>query len=91
MSTAASVAPPRGALPRGAPTRWHRWLLLLPFMWQVGLAPFANGVEIKPFHLPFQMLWQMAGIVFATGVIACVRWLDQRHDSIFGAAPEDPP
>ncbi len=96
MATVAPSAPlSREPLPRPAlcqaPPRRHRWLLLLPFVWQVGLAPFANGIAIQPFHLPFQMLWQMAGIVFATGVIACVRWRDQRHDALYGAAPEDGP
>jgi hypothetical protein len=64
-------------------------LLLLPFGWQAGLAPFANGIQMQPFHLPFPMAWQMAGIVFATLVIACVRRLDARHDARYGADEED--
>ena len=71
------------------PPRHHRWLLLLPFVWQAGLAPFVNGVTMKPFHLPFAMVWQMAGIVFATLVIAGVRRLDARHDARYGSDAEE--
>ncbi|MGF7151851.1 hypothetical protein FHS96_005519 [Sphingomonas zeicaulis] len=44
-------------------------LLLLPFVWQLGLAPWANGVSWEPLGLPFGMVWQMAGILFATVVL----------------------
>lgn len=52
-------------------------LLLLPFLWQLGLAPWANGVAWRPLGLPFQMVWQMAGILFATLVIALRYRLDR--------------
>lgn len=45
-------------------------LLLLPFVWQLGFASWANGIEWRPLGLPFGMVWQMAGIVFATAVLA---------------------
>lgn len=51
-------------------------LLILPFVWQLALAPWANGVTWAPFGLPFPMAWQMAGIVFATVVL----WLRYRID-----------
>lgn len=70
------------------PSRQHRWLLLLPFVWQIGLVPFANGVTLKPFDLPFPMAWQMVGIVFATMVIALVRWLDACYDARHGSDAE---
>jgi hypothetical protein len=53
-------------------------LLLLPFGWQLGLAPWANGVAWRPLGLPFAMAWQMAGILFATGVLALRYALDGR-------------
>lgn len=53
-------------------------LLLLPFVWQLGLAPWANGVDWRPLGLPFPMVWQMAGIVFATFVLALRYWLDRK-------------
>jgi hypothetical protein len=69
-----------------APRRTHRWLLLLPFAWQVGLAPWSNGVAARPLELPFPMLWQMLGIVFTTLVIAIVYRLDRRIDAAADAA-----
>jgi hypothetical protein len=70
--------------------RLHRWLLVLPFVWQVGLAPWSNGVELRPFHLPFPMAWQMAGIVITTLVIALVFRLDRRADAAEGRAGSVP-
>ncbi len=56
----------------------HRWLLVLPFVWQIALVPLVNDVAWRPFGLPFAMVWQMAGIVFASLVIALVHALDNR-------------
>lgn len=75
--------------PAAAPRRLHRWLLVLPFVWQVGLAPWSNGVELRPLHLPFPMFWQMAGILFTTAVIALVFLLDRRADAAAGRADAD--
>lgn len=58
----------------------HRWLLLTPFVWQAGLAPFVNDIALRPFGLPFPMAWQMAGIVLTSVVIAIVYGLDRRSD-----------
>jgi len=53
-------------------------LLLLPFVWQLGLAPWANGVRLQPLGLPFGMVWQMAGIVFASLVLGLRYRLDRK-------------
>ena len=66
-------------IPRG-----HRWLLLIPFLWQVGMVPFVNDVTWRPFALPFPMVWQMIGILVTTLVIAIVFAIDERVD------PEEP-
>jgi hypothetical protein len=58
----------------------HRWLLLIPFVWQVGLVPLVNDVAWRPLSLPFPMVWQMAGIVLTTCVIAVVFAIDRRLD-----------
>jgi hypothetical protein len=58
---------------------WHRWLLLAPFVWQVGLAPLVNDVGLRPFGLPFPMAWQMAGILIASLAIGIVYRLDRRR------------
>ena len=56
----------------------HRWLLVLPFGWQVGLVPVVNDVDIAPLSVPFPMLWQLLGIVVTSIVIAVVFRLDRR-------------
>ncbi len=58
--------------------RSHRWWLLFPFVWQAGLAPLVNDVGQRPFGLPFPMVWQMAGIVLTSLVIAWVFRRDAR-------------
>ncbi len=55
----------------------HRWLLVLPFIWQIALVPLVNDVAWRPLSLPFPMAWQMAGIVFASIIIAIVYKLDR--------------
>jgi hypothetical protein len=68
----------------------HRWLLLLPFVWQVGLIPLVNDVPLRPFSLPFPMFWQMLGILVTTAVIGTVMRFDRRleaADAAVGAAP----
>ena len=74
--------------PRAAPRRRHRWLLLLPFAWQVALVPLVDDVALRPFSLPFPMVWQMAGIVFTTLVVGIVFLIDRRLDTAYGPEPE---
>lgn len=62
----------------------HRWLLLIPFLWQVGMVPFVNDIAWRPFALPFPMVWQMAGIILTSIVIATVFAIDKRQEP-----PED--
>ena len=54
----------------------HHFLLVVPFIWQLGFAAWANGVQWRPFELPFQMVWQMAGVVISSAVIGLMFWLD---------------
>lgn len=54
----------------------HRWLLLLPFIWQVAMVPVVNDIAWRPFGLPFPMVWQMVGIVIASTIIAIVFRID---------------
>ena len=56
----------------------HRWLLVLPFIWQIGMVPVVNDIAWRPLALPFPMVWQMAGVVFASVIIAAVHALDKR-------------
>jgi uncharacterized membrane protein YoaK (UPF0700 family) len=56
----------------------HRWLLLVPFVWQVAMVPLVNDVAWRPLGLPFPMMWQLVGIVLAAIVIAIVHAIDKR-------------
>ncbi|SMF61900.1 DUF3311 domain-containing protein [Allosphingosinicella indica] len=58
----------------------HRWLLVIPFLWQVGMVPFVNDVAWRPFSLPFPMVWQMAGIIVTSIVIAIVFLIDKKQE-----------
>jgi hypothetical protein len=55
----------------------HRWLLVLPFAWQVAMAPAVNDVPLTVLYVPFPMFWQMLGIVVASVVIGVVFRLDR--------------
>jgi len=59
-------------------SRTHYWLLVVPFVWQLALAPYVNDVVIRGCPIPFPMLWQMLGIVLASVTIAVVFRIDQR-------------
>ena len=80
------MAAPPPAAPPNTPTNppaarrslSHRWLLVLPFIWQVGLVPVVNDVDLAPLHIPFPMLWQLLGIVATSIVVAIVFRLDRR-------------
>lgn len=63
----------------GSARHSYRWLLVVPFVWQAGLAPAINGVSWSPLGLPFPMLWQLAGIVLTSMLIAIVFRLDRAH------------
>ncbi len=60
------------------PQRPHLWLLVLPFIWQVACIPLVNEIALRPFGMPFPMVWQMAGVVFASTIFALVFHLDRR-------------
>jgi hypothetical protein len=67
----------------------HRWLLLVPFVWQVALIPLVNEVPLRPFSLPFPMFWQMLGILVTTVVIGIVFSIDRRLDATDAARGAD--
>lgn len=73
-STDFRPAPPLRAVPVRRP---HLWLLTLPFVWQLGMAPVINSVALTPLGLPFPLLWQMLGIVFSSLIFALVFHLDR--------------
>ncbi len=70
-----------------AVSRRQRWLLLIPFLWQIGGIPLVNDIAWRPFSLPFPMVWQMAGIVITSLVIAFIFSIDRKHPEFEG--PDD--
>ena len=68
-----------GDLPRRS--RGHYWLLAVPFVWQLALAPYVNDVVIRGCPIPFPMLWQMIGVVLASVTIGVVFRIDQRDET----------
>ncbi|WP_414902147.1 DUF3311 domain-containing protein [Sphingomonas flavalba] len=62
----------------GRLSRWRYLLLALPFLWQLGLAPWANGVAVRPLGIPFAMFWQITGIIFASACIALLYRMEKR-------------
>lgn len=87
----ASLDPPEQAPARRATV--HRWLLVIPFIWQVALVPVVNDVKLAPLHIPFPMLWQMLGIVATTIIVGVVFRLDRaagvdEEERRFAAATE---
>lgn len=70
-------------------SRRHRWLLLIPFLWQIGGIPLVNDVAWRPFSLPFPMVWQMAGIVVTSAIIAIIFSIDRKHPEFDGPEASD--
>jgi hypothetical protein len=71
--------------------RTHYWLLVVPFVWQLALAPYVNDVVIRGCPIPFPMLWQMMGVVLSSAIIAAVFRIDRRHETPQLDDPPDSP
>jgi hypothetical protein len=65
--------------------------LLVPFIWQVGLARWANAVLWRPLGLPFQMTWQMAGVLISSLALAIIYRVDAARDDQDGAGGQQSP
>lgn len=59
----------------------HRWLLVIPFIWQIGGIPLVNTAAVRIFSLPLPMVWQMCGILVASVTIAFVFHRDERIEA----------
>lgn len=68
--------------------RHYRWLLLIPFLWQVGAVPLVNDIAWRPFSLPFPMVWQMAGILVTSALIAIIFALDKPYPEFGHGEPD---
>lgn len=62
--------------------RWHRLLLVAPFVWQIGLVPWAGHVGYAPGRVPFLLLWMAAGVVVGSAAIAATYLIDRRAGGV---------
>ena len=63
-------------------------LLSLPFIWQIGFCAFANGVAWQPFGLPFQLVWQMTGVLIASTAIGIAFRMDEHAPDRVDSEPQ---
>jgi hypothetical protein len=54
-------------------------LTLLPFVWTIGMVPFANKVFPIVLGLPFLAFWFVAGIFLAFLCLQAIYFIDSRH------------
>lgn len=57
-------------------------LTLIPFIWTIGMVPFANKVHPIILGLPFLAFWFVAGIFLAFVCLYIIYYIDSRlkHD-----------
>jgi len=53
-------------------------LTLIPFVWTIGMVPFANKVYPIVFGLPFLAFWFVAGIFLAFICLYIIYYIDSR-------------
>ena len=64
-------------------------LTVLPFIWTIGLIPFANRVEPKILGLPFLAFWMSLGIYVTFACIFLLNRIDDHaRDDREGAGDE---
>ena len=63
-------------------SRKHWCLLAIPYIWDVLLIPYANGVKLRPLGVPFLLVWMMAGIVLTSICLAIIFSLDKKLERI---------
>ncbi|MFI5615376.1 DUF3311 domain-containing protein [Amycolatopsis sp. NPDC051903] len=59
--------------------RRHRLLLLVPFVWCIAAVPWAGAVPYAFGHVPFLLVWMVAGVIVGSAAIGGVYFIDRRH------------
>lgn len=62
--------------------RWHRLLLLVPFLWCVAAVPWAGAVPYAFGHVPFLLVWMVAGVILGSAAIGAVYLIDRHHGEV---------
>jgi putative solute:sodium symporter small subunit len=55
-------------------------LTLIPFIWSIGMIPFANRVKPFVFGLPFLAFWFIAGIVVVYICLTILYKMDKKDE-----------
>lgn len=63
------------------PIRFHWFLLIIPYTWDVLLIPWVNTIRFQPLGMPFLFLWMLCGIIVTSLTIAIIHQIDKRFFS----------
>lgn len=61
---------------------WHRLLLIVPFVWCVAVIPWVNTVPYAFGHVPFLLVWMVAGVLVGSAAIGAVYAIDRRRGEL---------
>jgi hypothetical protein len=59
--------------------RWYRLLLVVPFVWCIAVIPWAGTVPYAFGHVPFLLVWMVAGVLVGSACIGAVYLIDRRR------------
>jgi hypothetical protein len=76
-TTSATAVPDR---PTGR--RWHRLLLVVPFIWCIAVIPWAGTVPYAFGHVPFLLVWMVAGVLIGSAAIGAVYLVDRHRGEL---------
>jgi len=62
--------------------RGHWLLLLIPAVWNIMLAPWANSVGYVFGDVPFLLLWMIAGVIIGSLAIGIVYQIDRARGQL---------
>lgn len=63
-------------------SRWHWLLLFVPFAWCVAAVPWANTIRYAFGHVPFLLVWMIAGVLVGSAMIGIVYAIDRRRGDL---------
>jgi hypothetical protein len=66
-------------VPPPARRRWYRLLLVVPFLWCVAPVPWVGHVPYAFGHVPFLLVWMVAGVLIGSAAIGVVYLVDRHH------------
>jgi hypothetical protein len=68
--------------------RRHRLPLVVPFVWYVAAVPWVGRVPYAFGHVPFLLVWMVAGVLVGSAAIGVVYLIDRRRGDARHAADE---